>query len=103
MVHGKVSHTPSEASSEALNDKLFLTQKLSAMGLTVLPTWTNFVYVDVGEDCVAIAKRLQAEGVIIRPLAGWGAKTAIRVTVGRPEENELFVSAMKKVMMAAVR
>ena len=81
----------------------YLTEKLSEMGLKVLPTWANFVYVDVGEDCVAVAKRLQSEGVIIRPLAGWGAKTAIRVTIGKPEENEQFVAAMKKVVSAAVR
>lgn len=81
----------------------YLTTKLTEMGLKVLPTWTNFVYVDVGEDCVAVAKRLQSEGVIIRPLAGWGAKTAIRVTIGKPEENEQFVAAMKKVVSAAVR
>jgi histidinol-phosphate aminotransferase len=81
----------------------YLTAKLSEMGLKVLPTWTNFVYVDVGEDCVAVAKRLQSEGVIIRPLAGWGAKTAIRVTIGKPEENEQFIAAMKKVVGAAVR
>jgi histidinol-phosphate aminotransferase len=81
----------------------YLTEKLSEMGLKVLPTWANFVYVDVGEDCVAVAKRLQSEGVIIRPLAGWGAKTAIRVTIGKPEENERFIAAMKKAVGAAVR
>ncbi len=81
----------------------YLTSKLTEMGLKVLPTWTNFVYVDVGEDSTVIAKRLQSEGVIIRPLAGWGAKTAIRVTIGKPEENEQFVAAMKKVTVAAVR
>jgi histidinol-phosphate aminotransferase len=80
-----------------------LTQKLSEMGLKVLPTWANFVYVEVGEDCVAVAKRLQAEGVIIRPLAGWGARTAIRVSIGKPEENEQFLAAMKKVMLAEAR
>jgi histidinol-phosphate aminotransferase len=81
----------------------YLTAKLCEMGLKVLPTWTNFVYVDVGEDCVAMAKRLQSEGVIIRPLGGWGAKTAIRVTIGKPEENEQFIAAMKRVVSAAVR
>ena len=81
----------------------YLTAKLAEMGFKVRPTWANFVYVDVGEDCIAIAKRLQSEGVIIRPLAGWGAKTAIRVTIGKPEENELFIFAMKKVVSAAVR
>ena len=75
-----------------------LTDELTDMGLKVLPTWTNFVYVDVGEDSVAMAKRLQAEGIIIRPLAGWGAKNAIRVTIGKPDENRAFVAAMKRVM-----
>jgi histidinol-phosphate aminotransferase len=77
----------------------FLTEKLTELGLKVLPTWANFIYVDVGEDCVAVAKRLQAEGVIIRPLGGWGAKTAIRVSIGKPEENEQFLAAMKKVLL----
>jgi len=81
----------------------YLTEKLAEMGLKVQPTWANFVYVDVGEDSVAVAKRLQSEGVIIRPLAGWGAKTAIRVSIGKREENEQFVAAMKKVVSAAVQ
>jgi len=81
----------------------YLTESLSAMGLRVLPTWANFVYVEVDEDASELSKRLLAEGIIIRPLGGWGAKTAIRVTIGKPEENEAFVAAMKKVVGAAVR
>ena len=95
-------HIQKTVRNNALGTK-FLTEKLTEMGLKVLPTWANFVYVDVAEDCVAVAKRLQSEGVIIRPLAGWGAKTAIRVTIGKREENEQFVAAMKKVVSAAVR
>ena len=81
----------------------YVTESLSAMGLKVLETWANFVYVDVGEDASELNKRLLAEGIIIRPLGGWGAKTAIRVTIGKPEENEAFIAAMKKVVGAAVR
>jgi histidinol-phosphate aminotransferase len=80
-----------------------LSKALTDMGFKVLPTWANFVYVDVGEDSAAVAKRLLAEGVIVRPLAGWGAKTAIRVTIGKPEEIEQFVAAMKKAMPVEVR
>jgi histidinol-phosphate aminotransferase len=81
----------------------YLTKALTDLGFMVLPTWANFVYVDVGENCVEVAQRLQAEGVIIRPLSGWGAPTAIRVTIGKPEENERFIAAMKKVVPAEVR
>ncbi len=81
----------------------YLTEKLTELGLKVLPTWANFVYVDVGDDSVEVAKRLQAEGVIIRPLTGWGAKTGIRVSIGKPEENKAFIAAMKRLVGAAVR
>jgi histidinol-phosphate aminotransferase len=76
----------------------WLTKKLSEMGLRVVPTWTNFLYIDVPEDGAVLAKRMQEEGVIIRPLTVWGAPRAIRVTVGTPEQNEKFIAVLAKVM-----
>jgi histidinol-phosphate aminotransferase len=75
----------------------WLFEELSDMGFRPVPTWANFVYCDVGEDSVAVVKRMQDEGVIIRPLKPWGAPTAIRVSVGTPEENRKFIAAFKKV------
>ena len=43
-------------------------------------------------------ERLLREGVIVRPLAGFGATDAIRVSVGTPEENELFAAALGHVL-----
>ncbi len=80
----------------------WLSQRLSELGLRVAPTWANFLYLEIGEDAASFARRLQDEGVIVRPLAAWGAPKAIRVTIGTPEQNEKFVSAIKKVMKAAV-
>jgi len=80
----------------------WLTAQLREMGYKPLETWANFIYVDVGEDSVAVAKRMQAAGVIIRPLSVWGAKTAIRVSIGTPEQNAAFVKALKKVMAVEV-
>ena len=68
------------------------------MGYRPVPTWANFVYCDLGEDTGEIAKRLQAEGVIIRPLGPWGAPRAIRVTIGTDEQNTIFLNAFRKVM-----
>ena len=75
-----------------------LVGEISALGYRVAPTWANFLYCELGEDAAAIAKRFQAEGVIIRPLGAWGAPTAIRVTIGTPEQNEIFLKAFQKVM-----
>jgi histidinol-phosphate aminotransferase len=47
---------------------------------------------------------MQGEGVIVRPLGPWGAPNAIRVTIGTPEQNDIFLKAFKKAMArAAVR
>lgn len=80
----------------------WLEERVRDMGYKVVPTWANFLYIDIGEDASAVARRLQDQGVIIRPLTGgWGVPTAIRVTVGTPAQNELFLKAFKKVMEKA--
>ena len=80
----------------------WLERRVRDMGYKVVPTWTNFLFIEIGEDASAVARRLQDQGVIIRPLAGgWGAPKAIRVTVGTPAQNELFLKAFKKVMEKA--
>jgi histidinol-phosphate aminotransferase len=75
-----------------------LMDAMREMGYSVEPTWANFIYCDVGDNASDVAKRLQAEGVIIRPLGPWGAPTAIRVTIGTPEQNTTFLQAFRKVM-----
>ena len=76
----------------------WLFDQFSGMGFRPVSTWANFVYCDVGEDSAAVAKRLQDNGVIVRPLKPWGAPTAIRVTAGTPEENQQFLAAFQKAM-----
>jgi histidinol-phosphate aminotransferase len=61
------------------------------------PAVANFVYADVGEDATGIFEALLRLGVIVRPLAGFGAPTAIRVTVGTPEETAVFADALARV------
>lgn len=81
-----------------------LAEGISELGYRVVPTWANFLYCELSEDAAAVAKRLQSEGVIIRALGAWGAPTAIRVTIGTPEQNGIFLKAFKRVTeKAAVR
>ncbi len=78
-----------------------LARELSALGLHPVPTCANFLYFDVGEESTAFARRMQAEGVIVRALNVWGAPNAIRVTVGAPEHNHIFLAALKKTLQRA--
>ncbi len=78
-----------------------LADGIKELGVRVVPTWANFLCCELGEDAASVANQLQAEGVIVRPLGPWGAPTAIRVTIGTPEENPVFLRAFKKVMARA--
>jgi histidinol-phosphate aminotransferase len=70
---------------------------LSELGYRVLPTYANFLYCDVRNDASEIAASLRAEGISVRPLNAWGAPNSIRVTIGTPEQNQLFLSAIRKL------
>jgi len=61
------------------------------------PAVANFLYADVGDDSRAYCERLLREGVIVRPLHGFGAPTAIRVTVGTPGEHEFLAAALGRI------
>jgi histidinol-phosphate aminotransferase len=75
----------------------WLMQRFSELGIRAVPTSANFIYFTVDEDADAFARRMQAEGVIVRSLVPWGAPNAIRVSIGTQEQNETFARALKKV------
>jgi histidinol-phosphate aminotransferase len=80
-----------------------LTRQLREMGYAAHESWGNFVYIETGEDASALGRRLQMNGIIVRPLTGsWGAHTAIRVSVGSPEENRKFIEALKRSTHGAI-
>ena len=76
----------------------WLAGEISSLGYSLTPVWTNFISFDVTQDAREVARRVRAEGVLIRPLTAWGAPTSIRVTIGTREQNEKFLRAFKKVM-----
>jgi histidinol-phosphate aminotransferase len=74
----------------------WMERELKNLGYNVLPTWTNFIAIDVGEDSNEFAQRLRDRGVLVRPLRAWGAPTSIRVTLGTPDQNQFFVEALAR-------
>jgi histidinol-phosphate aminotransferase len=80
-----------------VRDRGRLTEALEAAGLRVAPSQANFVLLDVQQPGRAVYKALLREGVIVRampaPLESW-----IRVTVGKPEENERFLHSLGRVL-----
>jgi len=70
-----------------------LTTGLEALGLRVLPSAGNFVCARVG-DAAAVNEALLRAGVIVRPVAGYGLPEWLRISVGRPAENDRLLAAL---------
>ena len=60
----------------------------------------NFITVRVG-DAARVYDRLLREGVIVRPMAGYGMPEHLRVTVGLPEHNARFLAALERALARA--
>lgn len=94
-----------EAASVALEDEAFVQMSIEknfeemtryeafakAKGVRFIESYTNFITLcfDTPTDSTEVSDTLLRQGMIVRNLAGYGLN-AIRVTVGRPEENDRF-------------
>jgi len=65
--------------------------------LPVPQTWANFLYCELGQDAAVFSERLRTAGVIVQPLGMWGAPTAIRVSIGTPDQNIQLRKALREV------
>ena len=87
-----------EATRRVNRDGLaYLRAECERLGLTYVPSWANFLLINVGNG-MRVYERLLREGVIVRPMGFYGLPEHIRVTVGIAAENERFVGAISKVL-----
>ena len=64
------------------------------LGLAFVPSFGNFVLVKVGDGAAVYEKLLRA-GVIVRPVGNYGLPEWLRISVGLPAENEVFLKALR--------
>jgi histidinol-phosphate aminotransferase len=72
---------------------------LEELGWRVIETWANFLFCELAGDAKAMVKRLQEEGILVRPLGPWGAPNAIRITIGTPEQNRQLLIALQGIVV----
>jgi histidinol-phosphate aminotransferase len=78
-----------------------LEEVLRSRGMEPVPSVGNFLYAETGGDAVELYELLLREGVVVRPLAGFGAPAAVRITVGLPDEIDLLAAALDRVLARA--
>ena len=71
-----------------------------ALGLKQLPSQANFIMVHVGPNAAAVNTAMLRKGVILRPLKSYGLPEYIRISVGSPAENDIFMKAFRETLSA---
>ncbi len=66
--------------------------------LSYIPSYGNFLTIEVGPNSADIYNQLLHAGVIVRPVAGYELPNHLRVSIGLPEENQAFIDAMKSIL-----
>ncbi len=67
---------------------------LAGLGFEVAPSAGNFLLLDLGRDAAPVNEALLRQGVIVRPVAGYGLPRHLRVTVGTAAGNDRFINAL---------
>ena len=113
-LHFGVNLVAQEGAIAALGDTSYLAQVVAEvargreeyaalgreLGLTPLPSSTNFVSFDTGspERATALATALAAQGVFIRMPGAPPLNRCIRVTIGTPEERRAFAEILRAIL-----
>jgi histidinol-phosphate aminotransferase len=77
--------------------KAYLYKSFDELGLTYIPSEANFILVKVG-DGKKVADKLLQKGVIVRSGDIFGYPEYIRVTIGKPDENKLFIKNLDLIL-----
>lgn len=76
-----------------------ITEGAARLGLDHIPSHGNFVTVRVGK-AAEVYQRLLRAGVIVRPVGGYGLPEHLRISIGLPEENARFLTALPAALHA---
>jgi histidinol-phosphate aminotransferase len=83
----------------------WLSERLAALGLKLTPSVGNFVLPRFPDDprhnADAALRFLQARGILVRQMGGYGLPQHLRITIGTGEEMEAVAAALADFMAAS--
>ncbi len=79
--------------------KAYLCNEFQNLGLPYAPSQTNFIFVDLKNDCERVFQDLLKKGIIIRPGNLWDHDTFARITIGTMEQNKTAIEALKGCLL----
>ncbi|MFG3661529.1 histidinol-phosphate transaminase [Streptomyces sp. NPDC047706] len=74
-----------------------VTDRLRGAGLRVVPSSTNFLFIDTGYRSDRVAQELHRAAIIVKAWREPGYETYIRASLSTPEENDVFVGCLTEI------
>ncbi len=75
-----------------------LANGLDEIGGDHVPSFANFVLVNLAREAKSVAAELENRGVLVRPVGFMGLPNAIRVAVGTKEDNAKFLQELGEIV-----
>lgn len=79
-------------------EKKYLYEELDRLGVKYWKTQANFILVYPHIPPVEFEEAMIAEGIMVRPVAGFGAEKGVRVTIGTHEANQAYIQALENIL-----
>lgn len=81
-----------------ITEKKKMYKELQVMNISYVPSQANFIMFQTDMNGLILSKKLLKEGIIIRDLTQYNLDKFVRVTIGKPQENKLFIQKLKKIL-----
>ena len=75
--------------------RIKLINLFNSLSINYLGTYCNFITFRAGKQSKQLFEYLLKKGVIIRPLTNYGLRDYLRVSLGTPHDNNIFIKHMK--------
>ena len=75
--------------------RIKLTELFNRLSIDYLGTYCNFITFRAGKRSKQLFEYLLKNGVIVRPLTNYGLTDYLRVSLGTPHDNNIFIKHMK--------
>jgi len=84
------------AVSEIARQRDYLSREIRKLGLTVVPSQTNFILVDfvTPENAASAFEFLRRHALVVRPMGGYGLPGCLRITIGTRAQMELTADTL---------
>lgn len=83
-----------DAVAATLSELARVQAALTRSGYRTAPSAANFLLVRIGHRASEVYEALLRQGIITRPLAGYGLPEHLRISIGLPQQNDRLLAAL---------